>query len=70
MVLTFTLTLAQRARARADAASEHDRTLSERSSEVGAMSVELASKIVGKELDASTHQALVDEYINNLSGSN
>lgn len=59
-----------RERARADAASEHDRTLSELRSEVGAMSVELASKIVGKELDASTHQALVDEYINNLSGSN
>ena len=59
-----------RERARADAAAERERTLSELRAEVGRMSVDLASKIVGKELDASTHQALVDDYIQNLSRSN
>ncbi len=59
-----------RERARADAAAERERTLTELRSEVGRLSVDLASRIVGKELDASTHQALVDDYIRNLSGSN
>jgi F-type H+-transporting ATPase subunit b len=59
-----------RDRARTDAVAERERTLSELRSEVGVLSVELASRIVGKELDVSTHQALVDEYIQNLSGSN
>lgn len=59
-----------RERARTDAAGERERTLSELRSEVGRLSVELASKIVGKELDANTHQALVDDYIQNLSSSN
>lgn len=59
-----------RERARADAAAEHDRTLSQLRGEVGELSVELASRIVGRELDASTHEALVDEYIQNLSSSN
>ncbi len=59
-----------RERARADAATERERTLSELRSEVGTLSVELASRIVGRELDTSTHQALVDEYIQNLSSSN
>ena len=34
------------------------------------MSVKLASKIVEKEIDPSTHSALVDSYINDLSRSN
>lgn len=59
-----------RERARADAAAEHDRTLSQLRGEVGELSVELASRIVGRELDVGTHQALVDEYIENLSSSN
>lgn len=59
-----------RERARADAASERERTLTELRGEVGRLSVELASRIVGKELDATTHQSLVDEYIQSLSRSN
>lgn len=59
-----------RERARADATAERERTLSELRGEVGRLSVELAGKIVGKELDASTHQALVDDYIQNLSRAN
>jgi F-type H+-transporting ATPase subunit b len=59
-----------RERAQADAALERDRALLELRSEVGALSVELASKIVEKEIDPTTHRALVDEYIQSLSRSN
>lgn len=58
------------ARAQAEVSTERDRALSELRSDVGAMSVELASKIMEKELDASAHQSLVDEYIARLSASN
>lgn len=57
-------------RAQAEVATERDRALAELRSDVGAMSVELASKIVEKELDASAHQGLVDEYIARLSRTN
>lgn len=59
-----------RERARRDAEQERDRTLQELRVDVGAMSVELASKIVEKEIDPATHAALVDSYINKLSTSN
>ncbi len=57
-------------RAEAAVASERDRVLSELRGQVGALSVELASRIVERELDASTHEALVDEYIDQLSSQN
>jgi F-type H+-transporting ATPase subunit b len=57
-------------KARADVASERERVLQELRGQVGVLSVELASRIVERELDASTHQSLVDEYIQNLSRTN
>lgn len=57
-------------RAQSEVSVERDRALQELRSEVSAMSVELASKIVGKELDPSAHQGLVDQYINQLSANN
>lgn len=57
-------------RAEAAVASERDRVLSELRGQVGALSVELASRIVERELDPSTHEALVDEYIDQLSSQN
>ena len=57
-------------KARADIAAERDRLLQELRSQVGIMSVALASKIVERELDASTHEALVDEYIDDLARTN
>lgn len=57
-------------RARADVASERDRVLSELRTQVGSLSVELASRIVERELDASTHENLVDDYIQRLSSKN
>jgi len=57
-------------RARADVASERDRVLQELSTQVGSLSVELASRIVERELDAATHENLVDDYIQRLSSKN
>jgi F-type H+-transporting ATPase subunit b len=61
---------AVRERAQVDAAAERDRTLQELRGEVGAMSVQLASKIVEKELDPAAHAALVDSYISGLNRNN
>lgn len=57
-------------RAQNEIAAERDRALQDLRTEVGALSVELASKIVERELDASTHQGLVDDYIQHLSRTN
>lgn len=57
-------------RAQTDVQAERDRALQQLRGEVGQISVELASKIIEKELDASAHQELVDEYIQRLSRSN
>lgn len=58
------------ARARADAEAERGRLVQDLRSQVASLSVELAGKIVQKELDSSQHQELVDQYINELSGLN
>ncbi|MEX2551212.1 MAG: F0F1 ATP synthase subunit B [Nitriliruptoraceae bacterium] len=57
-------------RAQASVASERDRVLQELRGQVGSLSVELAAKIVERELDASTHTDLVDEYIERLTSQN
>jgi len=57
-------------RAEASVAAERERVISELRGQVGALSVELASRIVERELDSTTHEALVDEYIAQLSSQN
>jgi F-type H+-transporting ATPase subunit b len=57
-------------RAQADVSAERDRALQELRTQVGAISVELASRIVERELDDATHAGLVDEYIQRLSNQN
>jgi F-type H+-transporting ATPase subunit b len=57
-------------KARTDVAGERERLLQELRAQVGIMSVELASRIVERELDVTTHQALVDDYIQDLSRTN
>jgi len=57
-------------RAHADAVAERDRALQELRTQVGVMSVELAARIVERELDVATHEGLVDEYIQRLSSQN
>lgn len=58
------------ARAQADVAAERDRALAGLRNEVAGLSVDLAARIVEKELDAPSHQQLVDSYIQNLSSNN
>ena len=53
-------------KARQEAENEKDRALAEARKEVGAISVDLASQIVGQSLDADTHQALVNRYLADL----
>lgn len=57
-------------RAQNEVAIERERALQELRSEVGALSVQLAAKIVEKELDPAAHQHLVDQYIQELSRTN
>lgn len=57
-------------RAQGEVAAERDRALQDLRTEVGRLSVELASRIVERELDPSTHQGLVDDYIQQLSRTN
>ncbi|MDX1657754.1 MAG: F0F1 ATP synthase subunit B [Nitriliruptorales bacterium] len=56
-------------RAQSEIQAERERTLQELRQEVGNLSVQLASKIVEKELDRDRHEALVNEYINRLSST-
>jgi len=55
-----------RARAREEAAGEKSRALAEARSQVGDISVDLASKIIGEALDQQAHQALIDRYLADL----
>jgi F-type H+-transporting ATPase subunit b len=57
-------------RAQADIAAERERALQELRTQVGVLSVELASRIVERELDPNTHQVLVDQYIQRLASRN
>jgi F-type H+-transporting ATPase subunit b len=59
-----------RARALEEVAAERGRLVQELRGQVAAISVELAGKIVQRELDETQHRALVDQYINELSGLN
>lgn len=55
-----------RAKARDEAAGEVSRALTEAKSQVGDISVSLASKILGESLDQRSHQALIDRYLADL----
>ena len=57
------------ARATEEIRAERDRVLRELSTKVGQTVVELAGRIVEKELDKTTQQQLVDEFIEQVSGS-
>lgn len=59
-----------KARALEEVSAERGRLVQELRGQVAALSVELAGKIVQRELDETQHRALVDQYINELSGLN
>ena len=50
-------------RAEEQLAAERNRTVTELQSTLGDLAIELAEKVVGRTLDASTHRELVDAYI-------
>jgi F-type H+-transporting ATPase subunit b len=56
-----------RAKAIADADAQGDRVKVELQSHVRGLSIDLAEKVVGKNLDRATNEALVDQYISQLA---
>lgn len=56
-----------RAKAVADADAQGDRVKLELQSHVRGLSIDLAEKVVGKNLDRATNEALVDQYISQLA---
>ena len=56
--------------AREEAEAERSRMVAGLRGEMAELSVELAERIVQKEIDRATHQELVDSYINELAGMN
>src|SRR6266498_1167750 len=57
------------ARATEEIRAERDRVLRELSAQVGQIAVDLAERVVEKELDKTTQQNLIDEFIEQVSGS-
>ncbi len=53
-------------KAREEAENERDRALADARKQVGSISVDLASQIVGESLNPETHQALVNRYLADL----
>lgn len=51
------------ARAQEEIRAERDRVFQELARQVGDLSVQLAAKVVGEELDAKRHAKLIDQYI-------
>lgn len=56
------------ARAQEEIRAERDRVFQELKSQAGELSLQLAGKMVGRELDRDQHLRLVDDYIRELSG--
>ena len=55
-------------RAQDEIRAERDRVFQELKASIGRLSVELAGRVVGESLDASRHQKLVDQYIDQVAG--
>ena len=58
------------ARAQEEIRAERDRVFQELRTQVAQIAVELAGKVVGEELDTSTHTRLIDEYIDQVTTGN
>jgi F-type H+-transporting ATPase subunit b len=57
------------ARAQDEIRAERDRVFQELRSQVGEIAVELAGRVVNKELDKTAHERLIDEYIDQVATS-
>jgi F-type H+-transporting ATPase subunit b len=58
------------ARAQEEIRAERDRVFQELRTQVGEIAVELAGKVVGQSLDKSSHERLIDEYIDQVASGN
>jgi F-type H+-transporting ATPase subunit b len=56
-------------RAQEEIRAERDRVFSELRDQVADIAVELAGRVVGQSLDRSTHERLIDEYIDEVGSS-
>jgi F-type H+-transporting ATPase subunit b len=56
-------------RAQSDIQAERDRAIQVLRSELGTISIEVASKVVGRSLDNEAQRSLVDSYIDELSAT-
>ena len=56
-------------RAQADIQAERDRAIGALRSELGSLSIDLASRVVGRSLDSEAQRGLVDSYIDQLTTS-
>ena len=57
---------AMKAKAESDIAQEKRKAVNEVKNEIGGMAVEIAGKVVEREIKQQDHQALIDEFIQNV----
>jgi len=55
-------------RAQEQLANERNRTVQELQGQIADLSIELAEKVVGRSIDASSHKEMVDAYIKEVAG--
>ncbi len=53
-------------KAEADIAQERKKAVNEAKDEIGGMAMEIASKVVEREIKAADHKDLIDEFIKNV----
>ena len=53
-------------KAEADIAQERKKAVNDLKNEIGGMAVEIAGKVVEREINEADHQALIDEFIRNV----
>ncbi|MEG2770379.1 MAG: ATP synthase F0 subunit B, partial [Oscillospiraceae bacterium] len=58
--------IALKAKAEADIAREKKKAVNEIKNEISGMAVDIAAKIVGREVDEKDHKVMIDEFINNV----
>jgi F-type H+-transporting ATPase subunit b len=59
-----------RARAQADIANQRNQAMAQLRTDVASLSIDLAGRIVERNLDSDTNRQLVDSFIDQVSGSN
>ena len=58
--------VAMKAKAEQDIAQERRKAVNEIKDEIGSMAMEIAGKVIGRELNEKDHAKLIDEFINNV----